>query len=243
MNTLWPAAWRTTSIRGALVLAAFSLQGCQTTGPSSQAVGSPAVAAEATRKVDRLDRVAALPVGFENSVETTLVSGDPARDVRWEPSDREASYVRLLKLPPWTAPYSINTLSYVEGGIEAPAIFFPRLVFLDAQFKVTRESKATDFVYRLGGRYGALAATHFVNEVDRQEAYVAIVAEPSSSRFELTSNLQSQMSIPVVVPVGPVMLVWNISRGGAEAPTSMKALESGTLLLQLKKYELKKFGQ
>jgi Maltose operon periplasmic protein precursor (MalM) len=67
--------------------------------------------------------------------------------------------VKLFKLPAWKRPYSIQITSLAVGGLADLALFYPKLIFMDASFKRTRETRQADFVYRSVGAQGGVAAT------------------------------------------------------------------------------------
>ena len=101
----------------------------------------------------------------------------------------------------------------------------------------------SDFVYRGAGSQGAIAATLFVNEENRAEAYVAIYAEPQRSIVEQTSVMQSATSTAMMIPVKGGSLMWFISTGGQELPKPMRAAAGGNLQIRMATYQPKRIAE
>lgn len=148
----------------------------------------------------------------------------------------EAEIVQLFKLPAWSAPYGINVTSLAVGGLADPALFYPKLVFLDGNFRTTRQTRQSDFVYRSVGSQGGISTTVFVNEADRGDAYLAIFSEHRDAVVEQDSVMQSSSSTPVVVPVGPYIVTWIVPVGGSEPPRKLRALAVGPMRLRIAPY-------
>lgn len=148
----------------------------------------------------------------------------------------ETEIVQLLKLPPWSAPYGIHLTSFAVGGLGDPALFYPKLVFLDGNFRVTRQTRQSDFVYRSVGLQGGISTNVFVNEANRGEAYLAIFSENRDGVVEQDSVMQSSSATPVIVPIGPYIVTWMVPVGGAEAPKKLRALAVGPTRLRIAPY-------
>lgn len=148
----------------------------------------------------------------------------------------ETEIVRLLKLPPWSAPYGINVTSFAVGGLADPALFYPKLVFLDADFRPTRQTRQSDFVYRSVGAQGGISTDVFVNEANRGDTYLAIFSESREGLTEQESVMQSSGAMPLVVPIGPYVVTWMVPTGGAEPPRKLRALAVGPVRLRVAPY-------
>lgn len=183
----------------------------------------------------KLDDVTAVALG--------VVANDGSGNHTILLDDGEASFVKVYKLPDWAFPYSLQLMSFVFGGLTDPAIFYPRYALLDQDFKVVRQSKASDFVYRGAGAQGAIAATVFVNDENRAETYLAIYAEPRRTVIEQTSVMQSAGSTPLIVPVKGGSLMWLIATGGQELPKAMRAAAGGNLQIKGAAYRPKRIGE
>jgi hypothetical protein len=157
--------------------------------------------------------------------------------------DGERTFVSLFKLPSWTAPYSISVASMMFGGSADPAIFYPRYLFLREDFTVSRRSSASDFVFRTGASEGMVTATAYLNEDNRDERYLAIVAEPRNLVTEKTALAQSEGAVPLVVPVGSGAMAWMVRTGGNEGPRKMRAAASGLVRIKTELYKPKRFGE
>ena len=148
----------------------------------------------------------------------------------------ETEIVQLFKLPPWSAPYGINLTSFAVGGLADPALFYPKLVFLDENFRITRETRQSDFVYRSVGAQGGISTNVFVNEANRRDAYLAIFSENPDGIREQDSVMQSSGAVPVAVPIGPYIVMWMVPTGGTELPKKLRALAVGPLRLRIAPY-------
>jgi hypothetical protein len=148
----------------------------------------------------------------------------------------ETEIVQLLKLPPWSAPYGISLTSFAVGGLADPALFYPKLVFLDENFRTTRQTRQSDFVYRSVGAQGGISTNVFVNEANRSDAYLAIFSENRHGITEQDSVMQSSSAVPVVVPIGPYIVTWVVPTGGAELPKKLRALAVGPVRLRIAPY-------
>jgi hypothetical protein len=168
-------------------------------------------------------------------------TAEGAADLAIVLDDNEAVLAKVFKLPPWGSPYSVQIASMVMGGLNDPAIFYPRYITLDEKFKPIRRGAASDFTYRAGGAFGAISATLFVNESNRDEAYLAIAGESRGAIEEQRSTMQSAGSTPVAVPVKGFLVMWMIPSGGTELPKAMRGAAGGELVLQHTSYAPKRF--
>lgn len=191
------------------------------------------------------------------------LSAVPARELRWDPLEEttlsldagekdglfavtgaagEIEIVQVIRLPAWSAPYGINITSFAVGGLADPALFYPKLVFLDAAFNKTRETRQSDFVYRGVGAQGGISANVFVNERNRGEAYLAIFSETRDGVREETSVMQTAGASPLIVPVGPYVVTWMVPTGGAELPKKLRALAVGPMRIRVTPYGTRSKG-
>ena len=145
----------------------------------------------------------------------------------------ETEIVQLIKLPAWSAPYGINLTSFAVGGLGDPALFYPKLVFLDENFRTTRQTKQSDFVFRSVGAQGGISTNVFVNESNRGDAYMAIFSENRDGVTEHESVMQSSGATPLMVPIGPYIVTWMVPTGGTELPRKLRALAVGPVRLRV----------
>ncbi len=169
-------------------------------------------------------------------VTLTLDAGGKANSFAIVGAHGETEIVQLIKLPPWTAPYGINLTSFAVGGLGDPALFYPKLVFLDSDFKTTRQTRQSDFVYRSVGTQGGISTNLFVNESNRDEAYLAIFSENRDSVTEQESVMQTSGASPLIVPIGPYVVTWMIPTGGTELPKKLRALAVGPVRVRVAPY-------
>ena len=226
MNARWLAA----------AVAAAVLAGCGTTG------GQHILRAEEQRAgatvVAGLSALPVLPLQWnaDEEVTMTLEASGKEKSFAIVGPRGETEIVQLFRLPPWSAPYGINLTSFAVGGLADPALFYPRLVFLDENFRTTRHTRQSDFVYRNVGFQGGISTNVFVNEANRREAYLAIFSENREGVIEQDSVMQSSGATPLVVPVGPYIVTWMVPTGGTELPKKLRALAVGPVRLRIAPY-------
>jgi Maltose operon periplasmic protein precursor (MalM) len=142
-------------------------------------------------------------------------------------SDGEKSFARLYRLPNWTGVYSIKLSSLMSGSLGDPALFYPRATMLDANFKPTRNTTQKDFTFRAIGERGLISADFWVNEADKREAFMLVSGEPRAQ---------------LIVPIGPVLVMWQVPVGGTELPKVMRAANAGQVIAIFKPLVSKQFG-
>ena len=92
-------------------------------------------------------------------------------------------------------------------------------------------------MYRGSGSQGALSTTVFLNEENRDEAFVAVLSEPRRLVIEQTSLAQTAGTSPLIIPVKGGALVWLIPMGGQERPKPMRAAAGGQVLIKAERYQ------
>ncbi len=216
------------------------LSGCATTGSQHiETFGNRLTQAKTVTRFGELPQ-GALPMGESVTVPLGAETADLANLVAIRLGDDEPSFVKVFKLPDWSVPYSIQVTSYTYGGTTDPAVFYPRYVLLDRNMRQTRQSVAKDFVYRGAGAQGAVSTTVFLNEENRDEAFVAILSEPRRSVVEQTSLAQTASTSPLIIPVRGGALMWLIPMGGQERPKPMRAAAGGQVLVKTELYKPKR---
>lgn len=224
------------------------LTGCATTGSQHiETFGKRLTVAKTVTRFSELPH-SALPMGEPVTVQLGAETADGVNLLAIRLGDDEASFVKLFKLPEWQGPYSIQVTSFTYGGTVDPAIFYPRYVLLDKNLRPTRQSVVKDFVYRGAGVQGAVSTTVFVNEENREDAFVAVLSEPRRSVVEHTSLAQTAGTSTFIVPVKGGALMWLIPMGGQERPKPMRATAGGQVLVKTELYkpkrmEVKESGQ
>jgi hypothetical protein len=229
------AAASARAVTGALLAVSMlaPLGGCATNG-TQRILRAEEQRASAT-VVAGLSAVPVVPLQWNANEEVTMTLPREASDPQFAiPGVHgERQIVQLLKLPTWSQPYGINLTSFAVGGLSDPALFYPKMVFLDANFRTTRQTRQSDFVYRSVGAQGGVSTTVFMNQADRNEAYLAILSETQEGITEQDSVMQSSSATPVVVPIGPYIVTWMVPTGGAEPPRKLRALAVGPLRLRI----------
>lgn len=216
------------------------LSGCATTGSQHiETFGNRLTQAKTVTRFSELPH-SALPTGESVTVQLGAETADLANLLAIRLGDDEPSFVKVFKLPDWSGPYSIQVTSYTYGGTTDPAIFYPRYMLLDKNSQQTRQSVAKDFVYRGAGVQGAVSTTVFLNEENRDEAFVAILSEPRRTLVEQTSLAQTASTSPLIIPVRGGTLMWLIPMGGQERPKPMRAAAGGQVLVKTELYKPKR---
>jgi len=153
-------------------------------------------------------------------------------------------YVRGYTLPAIDKPYSISLTSFRQGTPADPAILYPELIFLDANYQPLATGSQARFTYRSGGSNSAdgLSAVVFVNSTHRGERHL-VVTSRSLSEAELAKSAPNMVySTPVTVPIRGGFLTWMIPQGQSQAPTRMIASPSGRLEISFDEYRMRKVG-
>lgn len=224
---------------GCLAVAVSFLSACATTGSQRiETFGNQLARAKTVTSFKDLP-TSALPMDDALMLQLGAEAKDSADAVALRIGDDEPTFVRLFKLADWQAPYSVQVTSFMFGGVGDPAIFYPRYVLLDKQFAVTRQSAIKDFVHRGTGAQGGVSATVFINDENRDEAYLAILGEPRRSVVEHTSLANSATSTALVVPVKGMVLMWLIPVGGNERPKPVRAAAGGPVQVKATLYKPK----
>jgi hypothetical protein len=233
---------RSSVLMSMAIASAIAVTGCASRGQnlidSSQNKLSAARLANGFSDIPPID----LKMNTAQQFQIGAESAGAVADVAIMLDDNERVFVKVFRLPRWEAQYSVHITSMVMGGLADPAIFYPRYIMLDEQFKPTRRGATRDFVYRGIGAHGAISATVFVNESNRNDAYIAIAGETRGAINEQTSVMQSGGMHAVAVPVrGGGLFMWMIPTGGTELPKPMRGAAGGTLELRLASYVPKRY--
>lgn len=212
--------------------------GCVTSGSTLVATGTSALAAPGARVVHAWPGLKYGAASLGQSLEVTL---DEASEVLDDGGGRR--FVRGFALPSTDKPYSISVLSFRQGTPADPAILYPEVLFLDAQFRVVRKVDPARFSYRKGMSGDGLHAVVFINDDALGERYLVITGRsPAESALgETTSHTFHQM--PISVPVRGAVLTWMIPMGRSEGPTRMIASPTGRIELLLEPYRLSRVGE
>jgi hypothetical protein len=109
--------------------------------------------------------------------------------------------IHTFKRPNWLSPHEVQLVSFAQGGLSEPTLYYPKLIFLDAAFKPLQESKLADFVFRNVGSQGGITANFFVNDANKNEACIAILSESRTSFEEQLSILQSSATMSHAIPI------------------------------------------
>ena len=221
----WVAPLKTAAIAACLLSGA--LAGCRTSGP--RGVELAEIQRSNATVVASFNEVQTVPIVFDDKG-YSFASIDHAElrpQYAFKLQSGEQQLVQLFKLPLWVSPFEIRLASYAMGGLAEPTLYYPKLVFLNSEFKPVRSSKLSEFAFRNIGSQGAISATYFVNQVNRNEVYIAITNESRTAFEEQLSMLQTTAYSSVSIPVKGGMLFLPFSVSGNEPPKKMRASETG----------------
>jgi Maltose operon periplasmic protein precursor (MalM) len=180
------------------------------------------------------ESVQAIPITFDKSgyAMAYIDHAATAPTYAFKNSEGANQLVQTFRLPPWTATYEIQLTSFALGGLAEPSLYYPKLIFLDSDFKPTRQSKLADYVFRNVGSQGGISATFFMNDTNQKETYVAILNETAKSFEEQLSILQTSSTMTYAVPVRGGSLFFAFTSSGNEPPKKMRASDTGYLELK-----------
>jgi Maltose operon periplasmic protein precursor (MalM) len=213
-------------------LLSLVLTGCGTGGP--RGIERAELHRTNATIVSGFDGATAAPIVFDTSgysiayIDHTAIA--PLFALKLASGDRQL--IHTFKLPTWISPYEVQLVSFAQGGLAEPSLYYPKLIFLDAAFKPLRESKLADFVFRNVGSQGGITANFFVNEANKNETYIAVLSESRSSFEEQLSILQSNATMSHAVPIKGGLLFFAFTTSGNEPPKKMRASETGYLELK-----------
>ncbi len=172
----------------------------------------------------------------------------PTEAVKFELNDRsqvieEAGVKRYalgFSLPAGVRPLSLRIASWQLGTPQDPAILYPEVRLLDADFKSVQIMSSDSIVYRTSIEHGELAAVFFLNEPMGDERYVLITNRALSDADLMDSQSYNTGNTAVALPGGGV---WFVPTGSNSAPVKMIASPTGKLEIEIDKYQLRKVSQ
>lgn len=116
--------------------------------------------------------------------------------------DDGKAYFAGFELPAYEGKsYSIVFTSLSQGLMNDEAIFLPKILLLDADYRITRRYDERDLRSRGSSR---LERTIFINPANAGERYVVVYGAPIDATFERT--VQQITSQPIFA--GPVVFNW-----------------------------------
>jgi Maltose operon periplasmic protein precursor (MalM) len=224
-----------------------SLSGCQTTRTSvverEAAPGRPTA-----QTVSSLRELTATPIVFTGEsdtvqVRTNMLSEPPLQKV--QQLEGEPIFAALYSLPEFKSAYSVRITASVLGDRQNPTVYYPRMVFLDETFAVTRHTTQKDFRFRANGTNGVISATIFVNEQNRNDRYMVVVEEPPKDVAEQLSLIAGQAPPPMVLPFALKLaeIMWVVGSTSNEPERRLRAARAGVYELSFTPYKVRKLGE
>lgn len=224
-----------------------SLSGCQTTRSSvverEATPGTPMA-----QTVTSLRELMPTPIMFASEsdtvqVRTNMLSDPPLQKL--QQSEGEPIFAALYSLPEFKSAYSVRISASVLGDRQNPTVYYPRMVFLDETFAVTRHTTQKDFRFRANGANGVISATIFVNEQNRKDRYVAVMEEPPKDVVEQLSLIAGQAPSPMVLPLALKVaeIIWVVGSTSNEPERRLRASRAGVYELSFTPYRTRKLGE
>lgn len=160
-------------------------------------------------------------------------------------ADGEPVFATLYSMPELKSAYSVRISASVTGNREDPTVYYPRMVFLDEAFAVTRHTTQKDFRFRANGANGVISATVFVNEHNRNERYLAVLEEPAKGVAEQLSLIAGQAPPPMVLPLPLKVaeMMWVVGSTSNEPERRLRAARAGVYELSFTPYRTRKLGE
>lgn len=233
---------KTTALTGAI----FLLAGCQTTGPTiAERTAVREAAAQIVESFRDLTPTAIVPSSQSepHEVRVDMLTDPNPQKVRQAGGD--PVFARLFTLPRYGGDaYAVKITTSVLGGRENPSVYYPRMIFLDDAFNVTRHSTQRDFRFRAGAVAGVLSATFFVNPHNAHERHVVVIEESPKDVAEQLSLIAGQAPPPMVLPL-PLKLaemVWVVGSTSNEPERKLRAVRAGVYEISFAPQKTRKLG-
>ena len=237
---------RTHSIAVALLTGGLLLAGCQT--PSATIAERIAVRSTAAQVVDSFRELTPTVIAFPNDVDAQALRVDMPNDTALQKvrqSGAEPAFARLYALPPRNDTYAVKITTTVLGGRANPAVYYPRMIFLDEAFNVTRHTTQKDFRFRANGDAGVVSANVFVNPQNQHERYLVVMEEPAKDIAEQLSLLAGQAPAPMLLPL-PLKLaemMWVVASTSNEPARKLRSMSAGVYDLTFTPYKARRLGE
>lgn len=225
-------------IRPVVLLSLLGLTACITSG-SKHAMDSAAVLSKRSDHVE-VSALSYRPLALGETVEIDVTAQHPVLLL----DKYETVYAQGFALPQWTAPYMLKISSYMIGPPEDPAVYYPTILFLDAEHREVRRSHLSSFTFRRGGfnENSNLNGTLFINQANRDEVYAVLVSQRQAAHGSMILNNIAVQQAAIVVPVGAGSLTWMVPTGARESTAATAASATGKLRLVVENYQPVEMG-
>ncbi|MEQ1595296.1 MAG: MalM family protein [Casimicrobium sp.] len=229
-----------------LICGVLLLAGCQT--PSATIAERTALRESTAQIVDSFRALTPTAIALPSETEAHEQRVDmlnSATPEKVRQAGAEPVFARLFTLPQHNVSYAVKITTSVLGGRENPAVYYPRMIFLDESFNVTRHTTQRDFRFRGSGVAGVISATVFVNPQNRNERYLVVVEEPPKDVAEQLSLIAGQAPPPMVLPL-PLKLaemMWVVASTSNEPERKLRAMRAGVYDLTFTPYKARKLGE
>lgn len=229
-----------------LICGVLLLTGCQT--PSATIAERTAVRESSAQIVDSFRDLTPTVIAISGDTEPLEVRVDMlnvATLQKVRQTGAEPVFARLFTLPQNTVSYAVKITTNVLGGRENPAVYYPRMVFLDGAFNVTRHTTQKEFRFRGSGVAGVISATVFVNPQNGNERHVVVLEEPPKEIAEQLSLIAGQAPAPMLLPL-PLKIaemMWVVASTSNEPERKLRAMRAGIYELSFIPEKVRKLGE
>lgn len=220
-------------IRPGVLMSLLALAACSISG-SKHAMDSVDVLSRRNDHVQMADLVYR-PLALGETVDIEVTATDPVLLL----DKYETVYAKGFALPPWTAPYMLKISSYIIGSPQDPAVYYPTVLFLDAQYREVRRSHLSSFTFRRGAGFSDdsnLNGTIFINQANREEVYAVLVSQRQAAHGSMVMNNIAVQQAAIIVPVGAGSLTWMVPTGAKESTAATAASATGKLRVIVEAY-------
>jgi Maltose operon periplasmic protein precursor (MalM) len=146
--------------------------------------------------------------------------------------------VHGIRLPDAKGELVLKIVTYRQGTVEEPAIFYPEVRVLDATFQMTKVLPYNSYVFRAGSK-SFLEGTFFLKGPSANEHYLVITnREIADSDLKVTQTNVTESHL-----IAPGFALWTVHTGTSTAPTKMIAHTEGEVTVTISEYVLKSIDQ
>ena len=118
-------------------------------------------------------------------------------------------------------------------------MFYPEVAFLDERFQPVGRIERERYALRASEVGNALSADAFLDAKAMRARYVLVTERPIAEAEEHIVQPTSTGGVPLVVPIGTMLVMWMIPTGSTAGPTAVVASPVGTLYIQVESPRLR----
>ena len=146
--------------------------------------------------------------------------------------------VQGIRLPAAKGELVVKVVTYRQGKVEEPAIFYPEVRVLDAGFQMAKILPHSSYVFRAGSK-SFLEGTFFLKGLSSNEFYLVVTnREIADSELKLAQTNVTESHL-----IAPGFAFWTVHTGTSTPPTKMIAHTEGEVTVTISEYALKSIDQ